>query len=173
MESTFRERSPIKTVKVTGTRRLLKADADCATEARRVVPPMERPPTQRRQKLGGPSLQVEGAHAEERKLVTVLFADLTGSTALAERLDAEEMRRILAAFFNALSHEILRFGGTVDKYAGDDVMAVFGAPVVHEDDLCVRSTLDQFIRTVERATSAKRTVTRHRSSVMDPDRIRR
>ena len=95
---------------------------------------MERPPRSSRPALSGPSLQVEGAHAEERKLVTVLFADLSGSTALAERLDPEEMRRILAAFFNALAHEILRFGGTVDKYAGDAVMAVFGAPVAHEDD---------------------------------------
>ena len=71
---------------------------------------------------------------EERKLVTVVFADLIGSTALAERLDAEELRAILTRFFNALAEVIHQFGGTVDKYAGDAVMAVFGAPSAHEDD---------------------------------------
>ncbi len=87
--------------------------------------------------LGGPSLQVDGdarPREEERKVVTIVFADLSGSTALAERLDPEDTRRILTAFFNALSSEIVRFGGTIDKYAGDAVMAVFGAPVAHEDD---------------------------------------
>lgn len=86
----------------------------------------------------GPSLQVAGieteALAEERRLVTVMFADLSGSTALAERLDPEDLRRILASFFNALSRQIQRYGGTVDKYIGDAIMAVFGAPVAHEDD---------------------------------------
>src|SRR5262245_43631983 len=86
----------------------------------------------------GPSLQVVGLEterlAEERRLVTVMFADLSGSTALGERLDPEDLRRILASFFSALSRQIQRFGGTVDKYIGDAVMAVFGAPVAHEDD---------------------------------------
>jgi adenylate cyclase len=66
--------------------------------------------------------------------VTVLFADLSGSTTLGERLDPEELRRILALFFSALAREIQRYGGTVDKYIGDAIMAVFGAPVAHEDD---------------------------------------
>lgn len=84
---------------------------------------------------GGASLQVGAAtREEERKLVTVVFADLIGSTALAERLDAEDLRAILTSFFNAIAEVILRFGGTVDKYAGDAVMAVFGAPSSHEDD---------------------------------------
>ena len=66
--------------------------------------------------------------------MTVLFADLSGSTPLGERLDPEELRAILASYFSALAREIRRFGGTVDKYIGDAVMAVFGAPVSHEDD---------------------------------------
>jgi adenylate cyclase len=86
----------------------------------------------------GPSLQVVGLEtdrlAEERRLVTVMFADLSGSTALGEQLDPEELRRILTSFFSTLSRQIQRFGGTVDKYIGDAVMAVFGAPVAHEDD---------------------------------------
>jgi len=88
--------------------------------------------------FSGPSLQVPGveaeALAEERRLVTVMFADLSGSTALGERLDPEDLRRILASFFNALSRQIQRYGGTVDKYIGDAIMAVFGAPVAYEDD---------------------------------------
>ncbi len=71
---------------------------------------------------------------ENRRLVTVLFGDLSGSTTLGERLDPEDLRRILTSFFSVLSREIQRYGGTVDKYIGDAVMAVFGAPVAHEDD---------------------------------------
>jgi class 3 adenylate cyclase/tetratricopeptide (TPR) repeat protein len=64
----------------------------------------------------------------------VLFADLSGSTTLAERLDPEELRQILARLFEALSTVVRRYDGTVDKYAGDAIMAVFGAPLAHEDD---------------------------------------
>jgi class 3 adenylate cyclase/tetratricopeptide (TPR) repeat protein len=64
----------------------------------------------------------------------VLFGDLSGSTTLGERLDPEDLRRILTSYFSVLAREIQRFGGTVDKYIGDAVMAVFGAPVTHEDD---------------------------------------
>ena len=71
---------------------------------------------------------------EERRLVSVLFADLSESTALGEQLDPEELRRILGAFFAALVRPIQRYEGTVEKYMGDAVMAVFGAPVAHEDD---------------------------------------
>jgi adenylate cyclase len=86
----------------------------------------------------GPSLQV-GAHEiaaleEQRKVVTVMFADLSGSTPLAEKLDPEELRGILASYFGALAREIQQFGGTIDKYIGDAVMAVWGAPVSREDD---------------------------------------
>jgi len=71
---------------------------------------------------------------EERKVVTVLFTDLVGSTAMAERLDPEDVRAVLAPYYAHLRSEIERFGGTVEKFIGDAVMAVFGAPVAHEDD---------------------------------------
>jgi class 3 adenylate cyclase/tetratricopeptide (TPR) repeat protein len=88
-----------------------------------------------RTREGGASLQVGPTlREEERKVVTVVFADLTGSTALAERLDAEDLRAILTSFFNGVATVVQQFGGTVDKYAGDAVMAVFGAPAAHEDD---------------------------------------
>jgi class 3 adenylate cyclase/tetratricopeptide (TPR) repeat protein len=71
---------------------------------------------------------------EERRLVTALFCDLVGFTPLAETLDPEEVREIQAAYFSAMSHQIERYGGLVEKYAGDAVLALFGAPVAHEDD---------------------------------------
>jgi class 3 adenylate cyclase len=70
---------------------------------------------------------------EERKLVTVLFADLVGSTALASDEDPERVRIRLERFYNAMAEEIERTGGTVEKFAGDAVMAVFGAPAALED----------------------------------------
>jgi len=72
--------------------------------------------------------------AEERRLVTALFCDLVGFTPLSEQLDPEEVRDIQAAYFTAMSTQIERYGGTVEKYAGDAVMALFGAPIAHEDD---------------------------------------
>lgn len=74
-----------------------------------------------------------GPH-EERKVVTVLFADLVGFTARAERLDPEDVRALLAPYHERLRTELERFGGTVEKFIGDAVMALFGAPVAHEDD---------------------------------------
>jgi class 3 adenylate cyclase/tetratricopeptide (TPR) repeat protein len=71
---------------------------------------------------------------EERKVVTVLFADLVGFTAQAERLDPEDVRSVLAPYYARLRTELERFGGTVEKFIGDAVMALFGAPVAHEDD---------------------------------------
>jgi class 3 adenylate cyclase/tetratricopeptide (TPR) repeat protein len=69
----------------------------------------------------------------ERKQVTVLFADVMGSMDMAERYDPEEWRRIMQGFFSILADEVHRFEGTVDKFTGDGIMAVFGAPVAHED----------------------------------------
>ncbi|MGH2378310.1 MAG: adenylate/guanylate cyclase domain-containing protein, partial [Candidatus Limnocylindria bacterium] len=96
---------------------------------------------------GGASLQVSAARAgldEDRRIVTVVFADVVGSTALAERLDAEEMRAILGSILRTLAERVDRYGGTVDKYVGDAVMAVFGAPEAHEDDatLALHCALD-------------------------------
>ncbi|MGZ4407809.1 MAG: AAA family ATPase [Gaiellaceae bacterium] len=71
---------------------------------------------------------------EERKVVTVLFADLVGFTARAERLDPEDVRALLAPYHAYLRGELERFGGTVEKFIGDAVMALFGAPTSHEDD---------------------------------------
>ena len=72
--------------------------------------------------------------AQVRKTVTVVFIDVTGSTSLGERLDPERMRRILRSYFSALSEILARHGGSVEKFIGDAVMAVFGVPTVHEDD---------------------------------------
>ena len=72
--------------------------------------------------------------AEERKIVTILFADITTSEPLGSKLDASELRAVLGAYFGVLARAIQRYGGTIDKYIGDAVMAVFGAPVSHEDD---------------------------------------
>jgi len=74
------------------------------------------------------------ASVEERKVVTMLFADLTASTEMASRLDPEDLRGVLGPFFDAMGAEIDRFGGTVQKFIGDAVVAAFGAPVAHEDD---------------------------------------
>ncbi len=63
-----------------------------------------------------------------------MFADLVGSTELTVRQDPEQMRGLLTAFFEEMAHQIRAFGGTVEKYAGDAIMAVFGVPRVHEDD---------------------------------------
>src|SRR6188508_1076084 len=71
---------------------------------------------------------------EERKVVTVFFADLVGFTGRAEQLDPEDVRAMLSPYYARLRSEIERFGGTVEKFIGDAVMAVFGAPVAHEDD---------------------------------------
>jgi class 3 adenylate cyclase/tetratricopeptide (TPR) repeat protein len=71
---------------------------------------------------------------QERKLITVLFADVTGSTGLGERLDPESLKEVMDAFFQAMRRAIEREGGTVEKFIGDAVMAVFGVPVAHEDD---------------------------------------
>jgi class 3 adenylate cyclase len=71
---------------------------------------------------------------EERKVVTVLFADLVGFTSRAERLDPEDVRDLLSHYYNRLRSELEAHGGTVEKFIGDAVMAVFGAPVAHGDD---------------------------------------
>src|SRR3990170_3826121 len=74
------------------------------------------------------------AEVEERKVVTVLFCDLVGFTARAERSDPEDVRHLLDTYHALLRREIERYGGTIEKFIGDAVMAVFGAPVSHEDD---------------------------------------
>src|SRR6266705_2915647 len=70
----------------------------------------------------------------QRKTVTVLFCDLTGSTALGEKLDPERLRALLADYFDRMKTIVERHGGSVEKFIGDAVMAVFGVPTLHEDD---------------------------------------
>src|SRR3954453_22363731 len=79
--------------------------------------------------------QVAPARSRElRKVVTVLFCDVTGSTELGERLDPEALRLLLARYFERMKAIVESHGGSVEKFIGDAVMAVFGVPTVHEDD---------------------------------------
>ena len=80
----------------------------------------------------------------ERRLVSILFADLVGFTPFAEERDAEQVRDTLSRYFDIASEVIGRYGGTVEKFIGDAVMAVWGAPTAHEDDAerAVRAALD-------------------------------
>ena len=77
---------------------------------------------------------VEVVPEEVRKTVTIVFSDLKGSTALAERLDTEALREALNQYFNTMREVLEKHGGTVEKYIGDAIMAVFGLPQLHEDD---------------------------------------
>src|SRR3954468_9515843 len=81
----------------------------------------------------GASLSAD-VRREERKVVTVLFADLVGFTSRAEQLDPEDVRAVLAPYWERLRGELAKRGGTVEKFIGDAVMALFGAPVAHDDD---------------------------------------
>jgi class 3 adenylate cyclase/tetratricopeptide (TPR) repeat protein len=72
--------------------------------------------------------------AVSRRTVTVLFADVADSTPLGERLDPESLRRVMSSFFDRMSGVLVRHGGTVEKFIGDAIMAVFGIPELHEDD---------------------------------------
>ena len=74
------------------------------------------------------------ATPEERRVVTVLFADLVGYTSMAEQLDPEKVKRLIESCFARLVVDIETFGGRVDKVLGDAILALFGAPVAHEDD---------------------------------------
>ncbi len=82
---------------------------------------------------GAPMAEAAAAR-EVRKVVTVLFCDVTGSTALGERIDPESLRQVMARYFETAKAIVERHGGSVEKFIGDAVMAVFGVPAVHEDD---------------------------------------
>jgi class 3 adenylate cyclase len=85
---------------------------------------------------------------EERKLVTILFADVIGSTQLGEKLDPERLRSLFSAYFSAMSAVIEAWGGTVEKFIGDAIMAAFGIPIVREDDAerALRASLEMLER---------------------------
>src|SRR5262245_25494943 len=80
----------------------------------------------------GEPVEPAAAAGTERKLVTVLFADVTGSTTLGEQLDPERLRDVLDTYFGAMREEIEAEGGTVEKFIGEAVMAAFGVPAAHE-----------------------------------------
>jgi class 3 adenylate cyclase/tetratricopeptide (TPR) repeat protein len=82
----------------------------------------------------GAPLSPAATTGETRKVVTIVFADMAGSTAIGERLDPEALRRVQARYFDGMAAVLERHGGTVEKYIGDAVMAVFGIPRLHEDD---------------------------------------
>jgi class 3 adenylate cyclase len=102
---------------------------------------------------------VATSKGEERKLVTALFADVVGFTGLGERLDAERLKEVMDAYFGAMREEIEAEGGTVEKFIGDAVMAVFGVPIAHEDDparalraaLRMRARLERLNQELERS----------------------
>src|SRR5215216_3207032 len=129
-------------------------------------PPTEAPTGEGGGLFGG---QLPGAGAgwgpaaslpEERRKATVLFADLSGYTAVAERLDPEAVKSFVDRALRRLGQEVLRYGGSVDKYIGDNVMAVFGAPVAHEDDperavragLAMQAAMDEINKDIQAAT---------------------
>jgi class 3 adenylate cyclase len=82
----------------------------------------------------GAALATAALGREVRKTVTVLFCDLIGSTALGEQTDPEALRALLARYFERMKAIVESHGGTVEKFIGDAVMAVFGIPAAHEDD---------------------------------------
>ena len=82
----------------------------------------------------GAALGAAPTPREERKVVTAVFVDLVGSTARAEQLDPEDVRALLRKYHETLRRELERYGGTVEKFIGDAVVAVYGAPTAHEDD---------------------------------------
>src|SRR5438445_6690935 len=82
----------------------------------------------------GAPMKPAAAPREQRKTVTVLFCDVAGSTELGESTDPEALRALLARYFERMKEIVERHGGSVEKFVGDAVMAVFGVPVVHEDD---------------------------------------
>ena len=95
-------------------------------------------------RCGAPLAGADPTAAVARKVVTVLFSDVRGFTALGERLDPESLHQVMRRWFDGADEAIRRHGGTVEKHIGDAVMAVFGVPVAHEDDAlrAARAALD-------------------------------
>jgi len=103
--------------------------------AEEAAPPIDysRPQTYTPKFLADKILTARQSLEGERKLVTILFADVANYTSMSEKLDPEEVHQIMDGCFKALLDEIHRYEGTIDKFTGDGVMALFGAPVAHED----------------------------------------
>ncbi|MBI4726803.1 hypothetical protein HY768_06215 [candidate division TA06 bacterium] len=111
-------------------------------------------PQELAEKIARSKGQIEG----ERKQVSVLFADISGFTAMSEVLDPEEVSEVMNERFRALVGIVYKYEGTIDKFIGDCIMAIFGVPVVHENDaeravrtaLDMRKSLEQFNQSLER-----------------------
>jgi len=110
-----------------------------------------------------PSSSASASLSDERRDVTVLFADVKGFTSMCERLDPEEVHSVMNDCFDGLARAITEEGGHVDKYIGDNVMALFGAPVAHEDDptraclaaLAMQEFLDEFSQCYQPRTGVR------------------
>ena len=101
-----------------------------STDEARLTALQEAAPKGLQEKMRSSSSQIEG----ERKPVTILFADIVGSTAMAEKLDPEEWREIINEVHRRVGEAIYRYEGTIAQLLGDGVLAFFGAPITHEDD---------------------------------------
>lgn len=106
----------------------------------------------------------------ERKLVTVVFADVANYTAMSERLDPEEVHKIMDGCFRILMDEIHRYEGTINQFTGDGIIAIFGAPVAHEDHVQRASAIvqsnaedrkDDHLRTMFLAAASMREILDH------------
>jgi class 3 adenylate cyclase len=127
-------------------RQILNQDASLELELHSQPAPRDPEPMSPSSRL---SREAEGfAPSEERKVATILFADVMGSTELGERLDPERLRALLRTYFAAMSDVISLWGGTLEKYIGDAIVAVFGVPAAHEDDpeRAIRAALEMLER---------------------------
>ena len=147
----------------------LRADATLVDSARGGMPELrarERRTTRASACRAATALAVAEPAREQRKVVTVLFCDLVGSTALGESTDPEALRARMRRYFEDLRVILERHGGTVEKFVGDAVMAVFGIPVSHEDDAlrAVRAAAEMRAAIAEHGLEAGSASTRARSS---------
>jgi class 3 adenylate cyclase len=111
--------------------------------------------------LPGSAVERPADAVAERRVVSILFVDLIGFTASSEARDAEDTRELLSRYFDIARTTIARYGGTVEKFIGDAVMAVWGAPVANEDDAerAVRAALElaATVPALDAASSPRRT----------------
>src|SRR5207244_7395444 len=106
--------------------------------------------------------RARGAGVSERRPITVLVADIAGSTSIAERLDPEDWTTLVGEAFQRMNRTIERYGGTVARLMGDGVLAFFGAPTAHEDDpeRAVRCGLDM-VREIDALSAAQKSADAH------------